>query len=257
MQTLLTLILLFTSNFQSSNYPNIDKPTAGIFLDDQITLEALDDTFEMEFSSNGLDLLKKFEGEVRCGSKKSNHCPYNDSANYCTIGHGHLIAKRDCKTIEGEFLKSKSIGGISYKQFKYGLNDKSATDILLQDVKSARSSLERHMSGVRIGKTRISQSQYEALTNFIFNIGGTNFARSTLLKEIKTRKSIAGNKSITDQFLRWVKAGGEFSKGLENRRKDEVRHFFNKMPTNFLAIQENSTLENFEGEQIDIQKGEQ
>ena len=40
-----------------------------------------------------LDVIKDFEQWRRYA--------YNDASNYCTIGYGHLIAKRSCKDFSG------------------------------------------------------------------------------------------------------------------------------------------------------------
>lgn len=60
-----------------------------------------------------------------------------------------------------------------------------------------------------------TQGQYDAILDFIYNCGPSNFKSSTLKKYIE-----AGRKTyeIQQQFLRWVNSGGKFQGGLYTRR---------------------------------------
>ena len=55
----------------------------------------------------------------------------------------------------------------------------------------------------------------------MFNIGETNFARSTLLKNLNANDF----KGAAEQFLVWKNAGGRPLNGLLNRRKREKDMF--------------------------------
>ncbi len=69
----------------------------------------------------------------------------------------------------------------------------------------------------RYVKVPITQRQFDALSSFVFNVGGTKFASSTLLKRIN-----AGDcKGAAVQFDRWVYAGGTKLRGLVKRRAAE------------------------------------
>lgn len=61
----------------------------------------------------------------------------------------------------------------------------------------------------------VTQGQYDALVDLTFNIGGTNFCRSTLV-----RKHNAGDcVGATKEFIRWRFAKGKELPGLVSRRK--------------------------------------
>jgi lysozyme len=67
----------------------------------------------------------------------------------------------------------------------------------------------------------ITQGQYDALVSFAFNVGGTAYCRSTLLKKLE-----AGDcRGAADEFLRWNKAGGKVYPGLVSRRNAEREMF--------------------------------
>ena len=222
----IAIIIVVIGSFVSgcvTSYPNVDRPTAGIFLDDP--------SFEEEFtrsggsisrvvSSEGIKLLKEFEGEKLCAgaSDERKHCAYNDSSKFCTIGHGHLIKKAACEDIEPLLAELGFVGGIS---------DAQAEDILRKDLTKAQRALE----GYTLHRTNenhpgLSEHQYDALVSFIFNVGGGNYSASTLLKRLNARESIEGNPDIAYQFRRWNKSKGQFVQGLLNRRDKEVEHFF-------------------------------
>ena len=67
----------------------------------------------------------------------------------------------------------------------------------------------------------LTQGQFNALVDFVFNVGGSAFARSTLLAKLNTG-DYAG---AAGQFQAWVFAGGKVSQGLLNRRIAEQEAF--------------------------------
>jgi lysozyme len=72
---------------------------------------------------------------------------------------------------------------------------------------------------VRVG---ISQSQFDALCSFAYNVGIGAFDSSTLLQVINRERPID---EIEAQFMRWNKAGGKVVNGLTARRKSEFHLF--------------------------------
>lgn len=68
-----------------------------------------------------------------------------------------------------------------------------------------------------------NENQVGALISFSYNVGIGAFEESTLLKKIKAN---ANREEIEKQFMRWVYAGGKILRGLERRRKAEVKLFF-------------------------------
>ena len=67
----------------------------------------------------------------------------------------------------------------------------------------------------------MTQNQFDALVSLVFNIGGANFASSTLVKKFN-----AGDiQGAADQFPRWKNASGKEMKGLVRRRAAERELF--------------------------------
>lgn len=69
--------------------------------------------------------------------------------------------------------------------------------------------------------TALTQNQFDALVDFVFNVGCTAFKNSTMLKYLN-----AGDiQSAALQFGRWDKVGGLANQGLLNRRNAELAVF--------------------------------
>jgi len=153
---------------------------------------------------------------------------YNDSANYCTIGYGHLIKKAPCN-------------GTEPQEFLAGLTEPRGSTLLETDMASAQYTV---MTSVQVP---MSDGQYAALTDFVFNVGSNNFRNSTLLKSVNGQQA----DQIATQFRRWVLAGGKSFPGLVKRRDREVTLYFEGQPVpRALPSPEEPT------ESIDIRVGE-
>jgi len=147
----------------------------------------------MKTSERGIDLLKILE-EGKGFSGKSYICP----AGKRTIGYGHVI-------LPGETI----IEPITEDEAEY---------ILEKDVKIAEDAVNKYV------KIKLTQNQFDALVCFVFNVGRTNFKTSTLLKFINSELW----EKIPTQFMRWVYHDKTKLKGLENRRKIEIRLWNNE-----------------------------
>lgn len=67
----------------------------------------------------------------------------------------------------------------------------------------------------------LTQNQFDALVDFVYNVGSGNFASSTLLKLV----NLAQWGSAALEFLRWDKAKGVPVAGLTRRRNAEMKLF--------------------------------
>ena len=132
-------------------------------------------------SNEAVTAICNFEGV----SLKAYKCP----AGVWTIGYGH----------------TKGV----YKGQK--ITQEQAVQYLKQDI----APIENYLNKVNLCKT---QGQFDALIDFIFNLGVTNFKNSTLYKYIVKKYS---NDAICKQFMRWVYAGGKKLNGLVKRRSWE------------------------------------
>lgn len=102
---------------------------------------------------------------------------YKDSVGKLTIGVGHLIKNDEphLKTAE--------------------LTHEQVEELLRSDLRWCSEAVE---SSVRVP---LSQGQFDALYSICFNLGATNFKKSTFLKQINDGKL----KEAADSFLMWNK----------------------------------------------------
>ena len=64
----------------------------------------------------------------------------------------------------------------------------------------------------------ISQSQFDALVSWTFNLGAGSLNSSTMLKKLNNREF----DEVPSQIKRWNKAGGKVLQGLVRRREAEA-----------------------------------
>lgn len=143
----------------------------------------------MEISSRGLDLIAQFEGFV-------DHI-YKDAAGHPTIGYGHLLK-------EGE-----------ERRFRGGITRSEGKSLLREDANVAERAVNSYV------RVPLNQNQFDALVSFTFNVGSGNFRNSTLLKKLNN----GDYKGASNEFLRWVRAGGRVLAGLQRRRNAERKMF--------------------------------
>ena len=148
-------------------------------------------------SQKGIDFLKNYE-------TLKLHM-YNDSAGHATIGYGHLIHYGPISNESSE------------KSFKNGLTKKEAENLLKSDLKKYENAVNKHVN------VPLCQQEYDALVIFCFNIGIGAFKKSSALKVLNQHKY----KFVGNKMKLYNKAGGKVSKGLKNRRAEEVE-IFNK-----------------------------
>lgn len=132
-----------------------------------------------------IDLIKEHEGL----KLKAYICP----AGKNTIGYGH---------------RTNTLKVISKKE---------AYALLLKDLNK----IDKVLKGLVI-KT-LSESKYEALLSFCYNVGTYKFKNSTLRKLINENPN---NPDIRLEFAKWRKGGGKVLNGLVKRRKSEASMYF-------------------------------
>lgn len=135
---------------------------------------------------------------------------YYDSAGYCTIGWGHALSKDEL------FSGKLWIDGRPVK-WGAGISKSQALLLLSQDLDEVESILSLD----RVSQA-LTQSAFDAVCSFAFNVGTGAYRQSTLRKKI-----LAGAPDAGAQFDRWVYAGGTVIPGLVRRRKAERELFEN------------------------------
>lgn len=140
----------------------------------------------MKISQKGLDLIKSFEGlKLKA---------YQDVVGVWTVGYGST----------GPHVKPGMV-----------ITAKQAEDLLRDDVARFEVCIGKQVS------VPLSQSQFDALVSFAFNLGCGNLASSTLLKKLNA-KDYSGAAS---EFVKWNRAGGKVLAGLTRRREAEKALF--------------------------------
>lgn len=146
----------------------------------------------MKISQSGINMIRKLEG---CELHS-----YTDVAGVLTIGVGHT--GRDVKP-------------------NMTITQARADELLRQDLNEFEIVVNESV------KVPLNQNQYDSLVSFAFNVGGTAFRTSTLLKKLNAGDYDGASK----EFDRWVHAGGQVVRGLQNRRDTEQALFNTPMPT--------------------------
>lgn len=139
----------------------------------------------MKLSAAGLDLLKRSEG--------FRSRTYLDGAGIPTIGYGHRL--------------------LHPNSFPNGVAEAQAAEILASDVRNAEQAVQ-HLVTVAV-----TQGQFDALVDFVFNLGAGKLASSTLLKILNAGR----HNDAAEQLLRWDLAGGKESVALKVRRQAEYQ----------------------------------
>jgi lysozyme len=132
-----------------------------------------------------IDLIKSFEGFV-------DHiyiCP----AGWKTIAWGHALKK-------GEEVR-----------WPNGITEEQAVELLKSDIYSSESSVQRLIY------VELTEGQFGALVSFTFNLGGGALQRSSLRSKLNRYEYF----DASEEFCKWVRAGGRISTGLIRRREAE------------------------------------
>ena len=136
----------------------------------------------MKISQEGLSLIKKFEG---CELEA-----YKCAADVWTIGYGSTKGVKEGDTLTQE----------------------EADKLLLKDVEVFEKAVKDAV------EVPISQSQFDALVSWTFNLGSGSLNSSTMLKKLNNQEY----DEVPAQIKRWNKAGGKVLQGLIRRREAEA-----------------------------------
>lgn len=126
---------------------------------------------------------------------------YRDEGGKRTIGYGHRLQ-------QGE-------------NFPNGVSEDEALKILAGDLETAEEPIKENVT------VDLNQCQFDALTSLVFNIGGGNFGKSTLLRLLNR----GDYNKAADEFPKWNKVTDKNtgikrpSAGLTKRRKRERNLF--------------------------------
>jgi lysozyme len=140
----------------------------------------------LTYSDAGIALTEKFEG-LRLTS-------YQDQVGVWTIGYGHT--------------GPSTHGGQTITQDQ-------ADQLLRSDISAAVTCVNNAVTGA------INQNQFDALVDFVFNLGCHALLTSTLLRDVNAGQFAAA----AAQFLAWDHAGGVVVPGLLARRQAEAALF--------------------------------
>ena len=140
----------------------------------------------MNYSKTGEELTKRFEG-LKLSA-------YRDSVGVLTIGYGHTGPD----VFEGQTI-----------------TEEEADALLVQDTQDAVAAVNRLVTAA------LTQGQFDALVDFVFNLGAGRLEGSTLL-ELLNEGDYEG---AAAQFERWSHAGGKVLAGLLRRRQAEADLF--------------------------------
>lgn len=135
----------------------------------------------MKYSLDGLHLTEQFEG---CKLQA-----YTDQVGVWTIGYGHTHGVSPSMTC----------------------TQAQAEAWLAEDVQSAENSVNRLVS------VPLEQNEFDALVDFVFNLGARAFEQSTMLVML----NLGDREGSAKQFERWDMAGGKHIAGLLRRRLAE------------------------------------
>ena len=139
----------------------------------------------MHLSAAGLELLKKSEG--------FRDRVYADVAGFRTIGFGHRLSPGEA--------------------YPNGIDIGQGEAILTRDVATAETAVGR------LVKTQLTQGQFDALVDFVFNLGAGRLASSTLLACLNSGKY----DEAAWQLLSWDHVGSQEIAGLKTRREAEFQ----------------------------------
>jgi len=139
----------------------------------------------MQISVKGIEMLKELEG--------FRDKAYKDTGGVWTIGYG--TTKVNGKPVQEGMTTTPQ----------------EAELWLTTDLAEAQTTVNKEV------RAPLTQSMFDALVSFVYNVGGDAFSRSTMLLKLNQRNYLGA----ACQFDRWVYDNGKKIKGLIARRRIE------------------------------------
>lgn len=158
-------------------------------------------------STSLIEFIKRHEG--------LKYSVYKDPVGLPTIGYGHLV------TAQEQASNSILIGGVAVPLSR-PLSQTEVDTLLRQDLDTKAEYYVR-----KFVKVPLTQSQFDALTSFTYNLGGGRLQKSDILEQLNK-----GNYSeVPNLLLQYVYAKGRVLRGLVTRREAEASWFRGKPVT--------------------------
>jgi lysozyme len=140
---------------------------------------------QLTYTADGLIFTEGFEG--------CRLVAYQDTRGVWTIGYGHTMGVKSGDTCTQD----------------------EANDFLQRDILWAADCVNKNIN------ITLNQNEFNALTDFVFNVGCGNFINSTLIKDLNVSNF---NKVATDLEM-WDISAGSVCAGLLRRRVAEANEF--------------------------------
>lgn len=146
---------------------------------------------------------------------------YLDGGGLPTIGYGTTIYPTGVKAKMGDMCTKEQAN-------EYFVNDSVKFEVIINRAIINPKYLDKDYLPKSL-IPELTQNQFNALVSLVYNIGGANFNKSTLLKVINSKDR--NNRELIEQnFLSWnkIRINGKLiaSDGLTNRREKEVELYF-------------------------------
>lgn len=153
------------------------------------TTSALTDVNQLVTSPEGIAFIERQEGR--------SLVKYKD-ANGFSIGYGHFIVPSDSAEVKSGVISQET-----------------AEALLRNDLKKSEAAVRKNITA------KLTQSQFDALVDFVYNVGAGALAKSTLRKKLN-----AGDySSVPTELSKWTKSQGKVLPVLVKRRREEALLF--------------------------------